>query len=161
MDITDLLQNEDVVEPETLHMLFPNLTQMEKQKVLAIKVIHNNRCAFEDMDVFENIVFVLNGIDPNVTIMEGSTPEFIWKALDTIRQIHPKIEFAEEVKEYIKSIFLDQGYKVFPPKSGIDSPLLEQVEDRALHGPFPLEEDDIGIQALRYLKTMEYIKTGE
>ena len=157
MELTDLLKTEEVIEPETLHMLFPDLGDMDKQKALALKVIYNNRSVFEDMDVFENAVLILNDIDPNVTRMEGSSPEFIWKAIDIIKQIHPKIDFSEEVKSYIKVIYHDNDYIFFPPKSGIDNPILEQVENRAKSSA-PLKEDDIGIQALRYLKIQEYIK---
>ena len=128
MELTELLKQEEVVEPETLDMLYPNLSDMDKQTALALKVVYNNRAAFEDMDVFENIVQVLNGIDPNVTIMEGSTPEFIWKATNIMKRIHPKVEFSEEVQEYIKVIFVDDGCRFFPPKSGIENPLIGQVK---------------------------------
>ena len=157
MKLTDLLKTEEIVEPETLHMLFPELDDMDKQKALALKVVYNNRSTFEDMDVFENTVLVLNGIDPNVTIMEGSTPEFIWKAINLMKQIHPKVSFSDEVKEYIKAIFVDNGCMFFPPKSELENPIIEQVKQRARTGPFPLKEDDIGIQALRYLKIEKYI----
>jgi len=157
MKLTEILKTEDILEPETLQMLFPNLDDMDRQKALALKVIYNNRSAFEDMDVFENVVLVLNGIDPNVTIMEGSTPEFIWKALDIMKKIHPKVKFSYEVQEYIKVIFVDSDCSFFPPKSGLENPILEQVKQRARSGPFPLKEDDIGIQALRYLKIENYL----
>ena len=45
----------------------------------------------------------------------------------------------------------------FPPKSELENPIIEQVKQRARTGPFPLKEDDIGIQALRYLKIEKYI----
>tara|TARA_Y100000592_G_scaffold27891_1_gene44385 strand:+ start:4847 stop:5323 length:477 start_codon:yes stop_codon:yes gene_type:complete len=158
MELSILLRKEEVVEPETLDMLYPDLSDMDKQTALALKVIYNNRSAFEDMDVFENIVLVLNGIDPNVYVMEGSTPEFIWKAVTIMKKIHPKVEFSNEIQEYIKAIFVDDGCRFFPPKSGIENPLIGQVKERAKSGPFPLKEDDIGIQALKYLKIEHYLK---
>ena len=157
MKLTTLLKTEEIVEPETLHVLFPDFDSMDTQKALALKVIYNNRSTFEDMDVFENVVLVLNGIDPNVTIMEGSTPEFIWKAINIMKKIHPKVDFSEEVQEYIKVIFVDNECMFFPPKSGIENPILTQVKQRARSGPFPLKEDLIGIQALKYLKIEHYL----
>ena len=40
------------------------------------------------MDVFENVVLVLNGISPDIGKREGSTPELVWKAIDKIKQIY-------------------------------------------------------------------------
>ena len=40
---------------------------------------------------------------------------------------------------------------------GLDNKLLPQIKQLAENGPFPLQEDVIGIQAGRYLKIMTYI----
>ncbi len=120
----------------------------------------STRAAYEDMDIFENAILVLNNVSPNIKETEGSKPEFIWRALDIIYKIHPKIELAHEVLMYIKYIFNDNGYYFYHPMLDIENPYLEKVKALANDGPFPLQEDFWGIQALKYLKIMEYLKNG-
>ncbi len=158
MLIEDLLKIPGVIEPETLHKLFPKLNNLERQQVLVIKLLRETRQAYEDMDVFENVCLVLNGINPDVGKTEGCLPEFIWKALDIIQNMHPNLELSFEVTQYIKFMFIDNGYTFFHPFANIDDSMLDVVKDKAGSGPFPLEEDRLGIQAAKYLKIMEYIK---
>lgn len=146
------------LEPETINRLYPFLTNIDKEQIQVIKILKDTRAAYEDMDIFENAVLVLNNISPNVEEMEGSTPEFIWRALDIIYKIHPNIELSTEVIMYIKYIFNDNGYYFYHPKLDIDNPIYNEVKNLAENGPFPLQEDYLGIQAVKYLKIMEYLK---
>ena len=108
------------------------------------------------MDVFENAVLVLNGITPNVAIMEGLLPTFIWYALDIMSKYAKDREFSHEIQMYIKYIYNDAGCWFYPQYSGIpDNPVLS-VQAIAERGPFPLKEDYTGIQAYRYLKILNY-----
>ncbi|MBC8436850.1 hypothetical protein H8D85_00850 [bacterium] len=61
------------------------------------------------------------------------------------------MEYSHEVLMYIKYIFNDFGMWFYPVDIGLDNPIFKEVKERALNGPFPLEEDRIGIQAYRYL----------
>lgn len=157
MDITEILETAEITEPETLRHVFPNFTSLDIQKIQVLWLLRNSRAAYEDMDVFENVVLILNGIEPNVSRMEGSTPEFIWKAMDIIKRINPDIEFADEIQQYIKFVFNDNGLWFYPPGSGLVTPMLNRVKRLAETGPFPLKETDIGIQTIRYLRIMEYL----
>jgi len=146
------------LEPETINRFYPFLTDMDKEQIQVLKVLQDTRAAYEDMYVFENAVMVLNEISPNISEMEGSTPEFIWKTLDIIYRLHPKVELSWEVQMYIKYIFNDNGYYFYHPKLGIDNNYYNSVKELADNGPFPLKEDFFGIQASKYLKIMEYLK---
>ncbi len=157
MDISEILENTEITEPETLKEVFPNFKSLDIQKIQVLWLLRNSRAAYEDLDVFENVVLILNGIEPDVGKTEGSTPEFIWKAVDIIRRIHPDIEFADEIQEYIKFVFNDNGLRFYPPGTGLETPMLARVKKLAETGPFPLKENDIGIQTIQYLRIMEYL----
>ena len=52
---TDELLNidEEVVEPETMVQLFPNLASIDRQKLYVYRILRRTRAAYEDMNVFE------------------------------------------------------------------------------------------------------------
>jgi len=153
----DLLQ-EDFIEPETLKQLFPGMSDIEREKIQVLAVLKNTRAAYEDMDVFENACMVLNGISPDVNKTEGCLPEHIWNTIKIIKSMYPDIELSDEVKEYIKFIFNDNGYYFYPEGIGMENPILEDVKTLALHGPFPLSAETFyAVQALRYLKLTQEI----
>jgi len=158
MNFEEIIKSQEIYEPETLEMLFPGMTSLDRQKIQVLWLLQNTRSAYEDLEVFEKVVLILNGIEPDVTKMEGSTPEFIWKALDMIAKIHKDIELADEVKQYIKYIFDDHGYSFYPPTTGLEqTSLYDKVVRQAETGPFPLKEDALGIQVIRYMRIMKYI----
>ncbi len=158
ISIIDLLSEKDPIEPETLDRLFPEMTDLEKQRILVIKLIKDTDVVFEDMDVFENAVQVLNDINPDITKTEGVEPEQIWYAVDFITRLRPYKKFSDEVLEYIKFIFKDNGYKFFPPQLELNDDTYKDIVYLATKGPFPLKETKLGIQAAKYLYIQEYIK---
>ena len=151
------LDRKEILDPETVTHIFPDLDSLERQKLYVQKALELSRGIHEDMDVFENTVYVLNDLNPTIDVMEGSLPEHIWKAVLIITSIRPDLEFSHEVKMYIKMMFSSNGYLFFPENIGLDNKLLPQIKQLAENGPFPLQEDVIGIQAGRYLKIMTYI----
>lgn len=161
MKIEDIINSTEEIEPETLKKLFPYLTELDRETIYVLKLIKNTNLIFEDMDIFENAVQVLNGVSPNVETTEGTSPEFIWKALETMYRLRPDMKLSKEVKEYIKFIYNDNGYKFYPPLSGIDNPLLSAVIEKSIKGPFPLQENFLDIQAFKYLKIQQYLKKGK
>ena len=150
----------DGLEPETINRFYPFLTDIDKEQIQVLKVLQDTRAAYEDFYVFENAVLVLNEVSPNITEMEGSTPEFIWRTLDIIFTLHPKLELSWEVLGYIKYIFNDNGYYFYHPKLQLENPHYEAVKQLAENGPFPVKEDFIGIQAIKYLKIKSYLENG-
>lgn len=157
MTVHELIELDEPLEPETLEQLCPTLSPLEREIILVIKVIKDTRAAFEDMDVFENAVHVLNGVSPDISKMEGCFPEQIWRAVYRIEKIHPDVEYSDEVQAYIKGIFNDAGIYFYPPQAHIENPILNEVIKLANFGPFPLQENYLGIQASKYLYIREYI----
>jgi len=56
MQYKDILTSPDVVEPETISMMFPELVSLDRQKLQVMWLLYNTRAAYEDMDVFEKVV---------------------------------------------------------------------------------------------------------
>jgi|APSaa5957512535_1039671.scaffolds.fasta_scaffold05550_13 hypothetical protein len=158
MNYKEIISSSEAIEPETLVAFFPKLTSLDRQKIQVLWLLKHTRAAYEDMDVFEKVVLVLNDIDPDVTKMEGSTPEFIWKAINTIKAIHPKVTFSEEVTQYIKYIFNNDGLRFYPEQIGIDNPKITAIKKLASNGSTPLTEDYMGIQTMHYLRIHAYLK---
>ena len=159
MDIETLVKDIDVIEPETLINMFPLMDSIDRQKIYVNKILKESRAAYEDLNVFENAVLVLNDISPDIGKMEGCKPIHIWKALDLIKDMHDDLELAHEVLLYIKMIHKEYGYEFYPPNIGLDedNKIYEAVNQRALSGPFPLGEDFLGLQAAKLLKIQTYL----
>jgi hypothetical protein len=158
MEKFELINSDEILEPETLRQLFPELSEIDREKLQVLKLIKSSNVIFEDFDTFENAVEVLNNVKPDIQKTEGCRPEWIWKALDIIYRISNK-KLSHEVKEYIKWNFKEEGFLFYPPTSGIDNPLYADVIKIAKDGPFPLKEaTKLNIQAIKYLKIMEYLK---
>ena len=157
MNFTSIINSKEPIEPATIRAL-TNLEDHEIEKAMVLWTIKNSRAVYEDMDVFENTVLVLNGIVPDVTKMEGVTPEFIWYALGIMQKYAKERELSHEVKMYIKYIFNDTGCWFYPEYADIDHNILSNIQAVAERGPFPLKEDYTGIQAHKLLKINHYIE---
>lgn len=59
-----------IVEPDSVG----DLSSLDRQKLYVDRILNTSRVAYEDMDVFENVVLVLNDIEPDVGKMEGCAP---------------------------------------------------------------------------------------
>ena len=151
------LDAKEILEPETVTHTFPSLESIERQQLYVHKALTVSRSIYEDMDVFENAVLVLNGISPNIDSMEGASPLHIWKAILDMQKIMPDMEFSHEVLMYIKMIYSEEGYLFYPDTIGLKNDMLPKIMKRAEKGPFPLKEDVIGIQAAKLLKIQTYI----
>lgn len=83
--------------------------------------------------------------------------------MDVIKRLYPnKLPYiTDEIKHYVKFIFKDHGYQFYPKELQIENNRLDEVRDRALDGPFPLGEEVLDIQAVRYLRLQEYLKKNK
>ncbi len=158
MLLQEILALNEPIEPETLDRVEPSLTKLEREQVLALRAIKTTGVVFDDMDVFENAVYILNNISPEVLKMETPSPEMIWRALITLGKMKPDFKLSWEVRSYIKYVFNDEGFIFFPPLSGIENPHFSKVQQIAKDGPFPLTETPENIQAMRYLKVQNYLR---
>lgn len=154
---------EEYLEPETIRMLRgEDTSSLSVLTELAKNVIKNTVAPFVDFYVFENVVHILNDIEPDVGKIEGSLPEHIWLALEEIKDIlgsYP--ELSDEVETYIRYSFHEAGISFKHPallKNDAEKDHLRKVVLRS-QGPYPIIENDdvIDMQAIKFLKLMEYI----
>lgn len=160
MNNSEILKKEDYLEPETIRQLKGSgTTSLDVLKELVIKIISNTNAAFVDFYVFENVVHVLNNLEPDVEKLEGTTPEQIWLALLKIAKLRPDFELRHEVQMYIRFVFKNAGIAFLPPYAGKENPNLLQVVKRAQKGNIiESSEDPLEIQAIHYLRIQEYLK---
>lgn len=157
----DILDKEEYLEPETIRALKGEGTSsLEVLKELTKKIIKNTNAPFVDFYVFENVVHVLNGIEPDVDKMEGTTPSQIWYALERMEELRPGFELSHEVKMYIRFAFKNAGMTFLPPLTGQEDPNLDDVIRRAEKGNLIESSDNpIELQAIHYLRIQEYLKS--
>ena len=157
MELTDLIVSPEELEPETLDKLYPELNPQEREYIFVCRNILHNDFVFEDMDVFENAVQVLNNISPDVNKTEGVLPEWIWNALRTIVKLRPDAKFSIEVREFVTYICKSNGLLFMPDMPGFSHDLyLDKVIELSKNTPLPETKD--GIQTMRYLNIIEYLK---
>lgn len=77
MTVSEIISQREHVEPETIRQLFPGMTSLDRQKVLALRVLKHSGGPFVDYTVFENVCLILNDIIPSVDYTEGCQPEHI------------------------------------------------------------------------------------
>ena len=158
MEAQELLEtSDDIIEPETLINEFPKISSLDRQKLYVYRILRRTRAAYEDMNVFENVCLVLNDISPSVDLVEGLSPEQIWKAVGIIKGIYPEVEFSHEIHMYIKMMCNEAGCFFYPEHLDLENEFLPAIKKLAATGPFPLVENFLGIQAAKYLKIVSYI----
>jgi hypothetical protein len=156
-DLLQFVQEDDVLEPDTLRQLYPDLSEEEFNKTMALKVLKHTRQFWENFYAFEDITLALNDIVPDFTKLDGCTPEQIWYAVQLADQIRPGLEYSKEVQLYIKFMCNDAGVFIYPPQVGLENPYLEKAKELSVKGPFPLGETTEEIQAGKYLSILEYL----
>ncbi len=154
----------DYLEPETVRQVRgDDVSDFEVIQELTLKVLKETDAPFIDFYVFEDVVHVLNDLEPDVEVLQGTTPEQIWYALDQIKILRQKpYEFSHEVKEYIKYIFKEEGFLFLPPQVFGVTPSYEQARALAVTGPFPInDETELGAQGIKYARIREYLLTKQ
>jgi hypothetical protein len=156
--LKEILLSKEKLEPETIHQLFPTLTDSDMEKINATRTILHTRFFFEDMFIFEDIVLALNGIAPDFGHLEGCTPEQIWYAVDLVStSLRPEVEYSWEVQAYCKWMLNDAGVFIYP-KQFVDllNPYYEMVVELASKNEFS-EDDVTHVQASKYKAIQAYI----
>jgi hypothetical protein len=157
-EIKDLISStEEILEPETIRQLHPDMSEERVNRVLAFAVLHKTRAFWENMYAFEDMVQALNGLVPVPNVLQSCTPEQLWYALEVVHELYPDREYAHEVLLYIQAMFDDAGVYIYPTYLPIDNPYFSRAVYLSEHGPFPLGETTEEIQAVKYLILKDYL----
>lgn len=154
--------SEEYLEPETIRQILgEEATDLRVLEELTYKVISDSEAPFVDFYVFENVVHILNGMMPDVEILQGALPEHIWYALDRISEIRKKpFEYSHEVKEYIKFYFKEAGMIFLPTSIFGSNQIFDNIREIAVTGPFPFTDStELGAQAIKYARIREYLQS--
>lgn len=158
----ELLQNEEYIEPETVRQLLgEDVDRRTILKQMAYKIIKNTDAPFVDFYVFENIVHILNEVEPDVDKTEGTAPHQIWLALEKLKEIlGDDLGLSPEVKTYIRAIYKENGL-IFLPRvfDKEENPNLKKILERVKQGN--LQESDHDIlenQAIELAKILHYVE---
>lgn len=159
MTINDFIIQKEPLEPETLRQIFPDLSDKEIEQIMVLHLAYVDDIIYNDLDIFENAVHVLNDIIPSIDITQGCTPEQIWYALIKLYKLRKNIKFNTEVQEYIKYIYKDAGCKFYPPYCNLENTLRLKLETDSKNIIFPLKETADNVQLAKYLYIQEYIRS--
>ena len=154
----EVLKSDDLIEPETIRTLFPHIPEDDMDKFMAFVTLYKNRHFWENFYIFENIVLALNDVKPDFAMLQGSTPEQIWYALDIAHSLYPAREFAPEILKYVEFMFNKFGVYVYPQYLPIPNPYYERANQLANEGPFPIGDDATEeIQASKLMAIRVYL----
>ena len=156
--LQEFIKSNDILEPETLRQLFPELSEEEFNKTMALKLLTHTRHFFENFYAFEDMVLALNGVPPDFTKIDGCTPEQIFYAVSLADKLRPGLEYSKEVQIYVKFMCNESDVFIYPPSIGLDNPYYKEAKRLSVEGPFPLDESSTEhIQAGKLLAIEEYI----
>jgi hypothetical protein len=157
--ILEIIKSDELIEPETIRQMFPTMDDSEIDKLMALTTLYHTRHMWENFYIFEDIVLALNNVKPDFAMVQGSSPEQIWYAIEIAHQIFPTREFAPEILKYVEFMFNRSGVFVYPPFLELLNPYYAAAHKLALEGPFPIGDNSVEeIQAGKLLGIYEYLK---
>ena len=111
MTISEILDNEEDLEPETIRYFLPDASEEDIEWIMAARTVKQTTHFLEDMYVFENVVRALNKLSVDFDRVQGTSPQHIWYALDVIKKLWKDIDiqYSWEVRKYIEYIFGEYG----------------------------------------------------
>lgn len=163
--IQELFDSLDHIEPETIRAIRGEDTpRIQVLMDMVRKIIKNTDAPFIDFYVFEDIVHVLNEVEPNIELVEGTTPEQIWYALDKMKELTGEdFNLNDEVKTYIRFIYKDNGLTFLPHHiEGPENPNIDKIKKRLKEGNLVQSNDDLLTnQAIQLGRILHYVDNFE
>ena len=150
-EILALIKSSEVLEPETLRSVYPDISEAEFNQIMALKTLWSTRGFWENMFCFGTMVHALNMRVPDPRLIQGCTATELWYALDIAHRLYPDREYAKEVLLYIRYCMNLEAVYIYPPYLDLPNPYYPEAVNLAERGPFPLDESVEGIQAAKYL----------
>jgi len=157
MTIKDIILDTEPIEPETIRTLIPGLSEIDYNKIFAVRTLLYTRFFYEDMYIFEDIVLSLNNQLPDFTYLQGCSPQQIWYAVSIASKLRPKIEYSWEVQMYARWLSNEGGVFIYPPEfHDLDNPYYWKAVELANIGQIDNDSPE-SVQAAKYLIIQEYI----
>jgi hypothetical protein len=129
------------------------LSEIELEKIFALKAIKANTRILDNVLYFEKLVYVLNGIKPNVWSFEPVTVLHLCKAFEFLHKEFPKRTWNREVLEYIAHIAFEEGWHTLPTQLAFAQNALN-----ILGNGVTLDEEQIELQKLKHQAVGMYLQ---
>ncbi len=104
--------------PETLfaeieRVLKTSIAEVNKLKILAVQTLHVTTAYWDQWEIFEKTIQALNGVPPQLEVMQPPSLEFLYAGVDMANLIRRE-EFDEEVGRYCAAVFLHENVHYAP-----------------------------------------------
>ena len=66
---------DEFIEPESIRQLYPTLSEIDFNCLMALLTIKTSNAPFENFYIFEKVIRSLNNIVPDFQIVEGNSPK--------------------------------------------------------------------------------------
>jgi hypothetical protein len=127
-------------------------SEQELEKIFALKALKENPGILGNAFTFEKLVYVLNGLKPNVMMLEPPTILHIAKAIKFLQNEFLDHKWHPEIKQYIAHVAYEEGWFTLP-----EILLFAQNELNSLHQNIELDEEQKEIQKLKHLAIEKYL----
>lgn len=106
-------------EPETIWTELlresgaPNISEVNKNKIQAVRTVHHTDAVFQRWEVFEKIIAAFNNLVPRFDVMQRPTLGQLVAGVDIIQQLRGG-SFEDEVSRYVAASLLTEGVQYAP-----------------------------------------------
>ena len=137
------------MDNETILLINDNkLTEIQLERIFALKALNENPGILENVFTFEKLVYVMNGLKPNVVMFDPPTILHIAKA---VRALDLK-DLNSEIKKFIAHLAFEEGWFDLPGVLSFAQPELDEISNRIV-----LDEDQKVMQKLKHKAVEKYL----
>ena len=124
----------------------PNISEVNKHKVQAVRTIHMADTSFKRWEVFEKVIAALNGVVPRFDVMQKPDLGQLMFGFDTMLQIRSE-KLSDEVCRYIAACLLTDGVAYAPrPLQGCNKHLGQHPLHKEVRAAIKKGSDSEAIQ---------------
>ncbi len=123
-----------------------SISEVNKNKIQAVRTVHNTNLPFEEWQVFEKIIAALNGVIPDFFVMQKPNLGQLLVGVGILYRLRSGI-FSDDVSRYTAAALLDEGIGYAPKPLDFcgyvlkkESPVFSQVEKALASGEGKNEE---------------------
>ena len=121
------------------------ISTINKEKILAARLVKTTHRYFMEWDVFQHVTDALNSVTPNFGVLQQATPGELLVSVDIAEELTAEQEatFTPEVRAYVAGCFLDQDIWYLPPPVDFAQELVSEPTYRCLDcGRIALDDNE-------------------
>lgn len=145
----------------------PNVSEVNRNKIQAVRTVHLADTSFKRWEVFEKIIMALNGVVPRFDVMQKPDLGQLLFGVSIMQQLRGE-KLSDEVVRYIAAALLTDGLSFAPDPIQKANQLLKEmhpmhgaVKDQvAKGGPDQETEEGVSVQLSKLQEGLLYKKLG-